>query len=377
MKPKISVIIPVYNTENYLRECLDSVCNQTLRELEIICIDDGSTDSSGMILDEYACNDTRLRVVHQDNGGQSVARNCGIAMATGEYVQFVDSDDWLDLSACEKMYARAKKTGADMTVTQYQRVLEEGTIIEIHSFLTLPPYEVTEDKQKVQFIWELGNGTWQTLYALPLLQSSGHEFPEKINYNEDFVFAFQAAICANKIVFLFERLYYYRDRENSTVHVSENLLHVFSAFQYLFAHLPDELKNNSKLMELLELHKIRTVLNTYALTYPNYSVNREFVKRLKSNLSDREWDLIRSSALDLNFRQRTFLLSLKGPFLSRWVNFLKYRKHVFCDWLALKLFPHSCYMQELIARRIRLQTQGEMNVLRWKELLDKASGREA
>ena len=376
MKPKISIIIPVYNTEDYLRECLDSVCNQTLPALEIICIDDGSTDSSGTILDEYARNDSRFRVIHQDNGGQSVARNRGIAMATGEYIQFVDSDDWLDLSACEKMYASAKKTGADMTVTQYQRVLEAGTIIEIHSFLTLPPYEVTEEVQKVQQVWELGNGVWQTLYASALIQSSGHEFPEDINYTDDFVFSFQAATCAHKIVFLFERLYYYRDRRDSTVHISANLLNVFAAFQYLYDRLPDGLKNNSKLMTLLALHKIKTFLNTYIYTFPNYSVNHEFVKRLKSNLSDREWELIRSGALDLNLRQRTFLLSLKGSFLSRWVNYFKYRKHVFCDWLAIKLFPHSCYMQELMASRIRLQKQGEINVLRWKELLEKATSHE-
>ena len=96
-KEKISVIIPVYNVEKYLKRCLDSVINQTYKNLEIILVDDGSTDNSGKICDEYAKNDKRIIVIHKENGGVSVARNIGLDICTGDYVNFIDSDDWIDL----------------------------------------------------------------------------------------------------------------------------------------------------------------------------------------------------------------------------------------------------------------------------------------
>ena len=94
--PKLSVIVPVYNTEKYLRECIDSILAQTFRDFELILVDDGSTDGSGAICDEYAKQDERIRVIHQENGGITVARKSGVRAARGEYVTFVDSDDWID-----------------------------------------------------------------------------------------------------------------------------------------------------------------------------------------------------------------------------------------------------------------------------------------
>ena len=96
-EPKISVVVPVYKVEPYLRKCLDSIVNQTYRNLEIILVDDGSPDNCGAICDEYAAGDSRIRVIHQENGGVSSARNAGLSAVTGEWVGWVDSDDWLSL----------------------------------------------------------------------------------------------------------------------------------------------------------------------------------------------------------------------------------------------------------------------------------------
>ena len=96
--PKVSIIVPVYNVEPYLRQCMDSLVNQTYQNIEIICVDDGSTDASGAILEEYAAEDCRIRLVHQSNSGLSAARNAGFLLATGSYIMYVDSDDWIDLS---------------------------------------------------------------------------------------------------------------------------------------------------------------------------------------------------------------------------------------------------------------------------------------
>ena len=103
--PKISVIIPVYNVEKYLSRCLDSVCSQTFNDIEIICINDCSPDNSAEILQEYAEKDKRIRIINKEkNGGLSAARNSGFAVATGEYIYFLDSDDWIELDFLEKMY---------------------------------------------------------------------------------------------------------------------------------------------------------------------------------------------------------------------------------------------------------------------------------
>ena len=109
----MSVIIPVYNAEKYLRGCMDSVLSQTLRELEVICVDDGSTDGSAAILEEYAEKDSRVRVLRQENKGAGAARNLGID-AKGEYVAFVDADDSLCPDSLEPLYRQAKRTGADV-----------------------------------------------------------------------------------------------------------------------------------------------------------------------------------------------------------------------------------------------------------------------
>ena len=112
----MSVIIPVYNIERHLRQCLDSVTGQTLTELEIICVDDGSTDGSPEILADYAQRDGRFQIITQPNTGPGVARNTGMDRATGEYLIFLDSDDWFEPDFLERMVAKAKETGADVTI---------------------------------------------------------------------------------------------------------------------------------------------------------------------------------------------------------------------------------------------------------------------
>lgn len=116
---KVSIIIPVYNVEKYLRQCLDSVVNQTLRDIEIICVDDGSTDGSPAILAEYAARDSRIKVVARAHSNAGAARNAGMAIACGEYLAFVDSDDWCELTLCEKAYAAAKTNGAELVFWRY------------------------------------------------------------------------------------------------------------------------------------------------------------------------------------------------------------------------------------------------------------------
>ena len=111
MKEQISIVVPVYNVEQYLEKCVNSIINQTYKNLEIILVDDGATDSSGNMCDELAKSDNRIKVYHKENGGLSDARNYGVERATGEYIGFVDSDDYIDSEMYEKLYEAIKKRG--------------------------------------------------------------------------------------------------------------------------------------------------------------------------------------------------------------------------------------------------------------------------
>ena len=131
---KISIIIPVYNTEKYLKKCLDSIINQTLKSLEIICIDDCSTDNCLHILKEYQLKDNRIKIIEQkENKGQGVARNLGLNIAEGKYIMFLDPDDWLELNALEILYKKSKETNADIIHFNY---IEENEKVTPKLFIT-------------------------------------------------------------------------------------------------------------------------------------------------------------------------------------------------------------------------------------------------
>ncbi len=128
MNPKISIIVPVYNVEKYIHKCVDSILNQTFKDFELILIDDGSTDSSGKICDEYGELDERVIVIHKENGGQSTARNAGINIARGEYIGFVDSDDWIEVDMYKILYDTCVYNDADMCLTGVNEVDEGGIV---------------------------------------------------------------------------------------------------------------------------------------------------------------------------------------------------------------------------------------------------------
>lgn len=129
MSTKMSVIVPVYNVEDYLERCIDSLIHQTLEEIQIILVDDGSTDSSPSICDAYAREDQRVLVIHKENEGQGIARNHGLAKAMGEYVCFLDSDDYYELNTCEVLYKHLKETNVDLCCYGYQIDDKDGNLV--------------------------------------------------------------------------------------------------------------------------------------------------------------------------------------------------------------------------------------------------------
>lgn len=207
--PKVSVIIPVYNTEKYLRKCLDSVCNQTLSDIEIICVNDCSTDNSFEIIKEYALKDDRIKLIDfKENKGAAVARNSGINEAKGEYIGFVDSDDFIDLDFYEKLYNKAHETNADCA---------KGELWEINDKSKEPfcPYVYDLNKLIVKNQAYFYFTYTSAIYNRIFLNKYNIKFPAGLCHLEDPCFTIKAALYYSKIVIVDNVKYYYvLEKEN-------------------------------------------------------------------------------------------------------------------------------------------------------------------
>lgn len=202
--PKISVIIPVYNAEKYLQRCLDSVCKQSLKEIEIICIDDCSSDNSLEILKKYSKNYKNLIVLHlEKNGGESAARNAGLALAQGEYLAFVDNDDELDLNFLEKLYQKARAENADIV---------KGEVMEIgYNGKKTAVKQITAGGDKWLFVtyW------WCAIFKRAMIAENNISFSTKHILGGDLLFLNQAIIAAKNLQIVDGIYYNYYRREDS------------------------------------------------------------------------------------------------------------------------------------------------------------------
>jgi glycosyltransferase involved in cell wall biosynthesis len=211
--PRISVIVPVHNTEKYLRYCLDSIISQTYENLEIIIIDDGSSDNSGKIADEYAKQDKRIQVIHQKSRGVSFARNVGIKKATGEYVAFVDSDDYVAADFIEKLYLLAKENKADIATCQFESFTEEKLKLKKSPVWTQKVMTGRETVDQMLFRKHLMY-LCLSLYKRSLFVDHAIKFPVGRTY-EDIVVRLPLHYFASRVAFTKEKLYYYRARRDS------------------------------------------------------------------------------------------------------------------------------------------------------------------
>ncbi|MDR2589907.1 MAG: glycosyltransferase [Oscillospiraceae bacterium] len=215
----ISVIVPVYNTEKYLTRCLDSIINQTYTSLEILLVNDGSTDSCGEICNEYAKKDSRIIVFHKENGGDASARNVGLANKTGNYVGFIDGDDWAEPTMYETLLNNLKKNHeASVCVTNFYR--NTSTLqfpmenqIEIPEFLILPKDMMIYALDRDNYMG-FGSYLWNKLFAVNKIK--GLIFDESLSYGSDVLFFAECVISLNnKGVYLDKHLYHYYKRSGS------------------------------------------------------------------------------------------------------------------------------------------------------------------
>lgn len=212
MEPLISVIVPIYKVEEYLSRCVDSIINQTYKNLEIILVDDGSPDNCPKICDDYAKMDNRIKVIHKENGGLSDARNAGMNVATGEYISFIDSDDWIENSMFEEMLNRMHEDKSDVVSCGVKWVKENGDLIRnvtVNSEIVLNKQdslkEIINDGLLKQHVWN-------KLYKAEIIQ----EIPfEKGKYHEDVFWSYLVFSNVEKVSIITESFYCYVQRKES------------------------------------------------------------------------------------------------------------------------------------------------------------------
>lgn len=227
---KFSIIIPVYNAESFLRGCVDSILADAGRDWELILVNDGSSDGSGALCEEYARRDSRVRVIHQENRGPGGARNTGLEVARGEYVLFVDSDDALVSGALEKLRAAAERFGADILSFDYLADDGAGHLAPRKANLG-PENWVFRLEEHPEFLNSMP-ATWARLWKRRLYTDNGIRYPERAFYGEDLQTSCKLFAAAESIVILPEHLYRYLDRPGSLMNTSDprRNRHMLAAF---------------------------------------------------------------------------------------------------------------------------------------------------
>lgn len=249
---KISIIIPVYNVEKYLHECLDSIINQTFKDLEIICVDDGSTDKSSEILEEYEQKDKRFTVISQPNKGVSAARNRGMQQAKGKYIMFVDSDDYIASNACELIYNSAEEKRCDILLFPHYNFSastcrDDGRLLDL--YITLKDNTTTFKEYSDEFLLTPSE-THSKLYKTDFLRKYNLHWETQIQYCEDRIFYINALIHAKAISILYKHLYYYRiDTFNSLSKNNRTILpHLYKVHNALKKILLESKVENSDIL---------------------------------------------------------------------------------------------------------------------------------
>lgn len=282
MTPKISIIVPVYNVELYLNDCINSILKQTYKNFEVLLINDGSTDSSSKICNELASIDNRIRVFHKENQGVSSARNLGLKEAKGEWICFVDSDDWIDHNTLENILPK-ENNDIDFVQFGFKQVNEQKKIIMQSK---LPNVDLKIDKHTYLSTNLYHSAICGYLIKLNLIRKYNIIFPDKIKYGEDQAFILKAMTCCHNVYILNKCLYNYRYREGSAMNSSKTfsraedhlkVINNICTFMYSIKVKPSPL--HILIFKELLLYYIRLGVDS---TFNIYKVKKEYSTFCKS-----------------------------------------------------------------------------------------------
>lgn len=261
--PKVSILVPVYNVERYLAKCLDSLLVQTLQDIEIIVVDDGSTDSSGKIIDEYADRDSRIKVIYKRNTGYGNTMNVAFSQAEGEYVGILESDDFIAPEAFEKLYKAAIEQDADVVKANYYHFYEDRT--EFKDLLHDYPNECVFNALTYPKIIDRAEAIWAGIYRRSFLEQQKiyfHETPGAAF--QDISFAIQVWVKAKRLYLLPDAFVYYRrDNGDSSMHNPRRIMNVFDEYEWLEEILEEKWKHFPVLEQNFVATKYGDYLNHY------------------------------------------------------------------------------------------------------------------
>ena len=302
--PKVSVIIPVYNVEKYLKQCIDSVINQTLKDIEIICIDDGSTDNCPKILDDYAKQDNRIKVIHKPNSGYGHSMNVGIDNATGEYIGIVESDDWILPDMYETLYNKAKEFDLDFIQSDYYMYWGKYNYQkQVHTYTLNEYYNKVFNEESIDLLWKCPIANWTGLYKRNFLNSNNIRHHESAGASyQDIGFWCQYTSMVKHAMIIGQPFYMYRqDNPASSVKSKQKMMCLLLEYEFV-----------SNILKKKQLYSSLKICNAYRMlghrdTFYRIddSLKKEYAKiiiddynKLKSDMS---WDKIANKELVLEF----------------------------------------------------------------------------
>ena len=295
--PKISIIIPVYKVEKYLRFCLESLCAQTLTDIEIICVNDGSPDNCLEILEEYAKRDKRFLIINQKNAGSGSARNNGIDHAKGEFIGFVDPDDWVSPNYFEILYNRAIICNADVSATanvvkvsKHNRKKDVGFRSE---------KIIVSDKKRKSLIYRSGV-VWNKLFKKPLIDKYKIRFADTKSTGQDNPFNIISLATANKIATTTMGTYFYRVRSDSAINArSLKDIGVVKVYANIFLQAK-ELNLRENYLKIIKKRALKDFGNTYSKLNPK--LRQRFLAELSQSMPKLRFDrTFRRFSLDLRW----------------------------------------------------------------------------
>lgn len=261
----VSIIVPVYNVEKHLRKCLDSIVNQTYKNIEIICVDDGSQDNSIDILREYKAKDNRVKVIRQENKGVSVARNIGLENISGKYLMFVDSDDWIEPNTIEELYNLAEKENSDIIISGliFENIQENTKIYKIPGS--------SNWLSKDNLLGSIPN----KFHKVEIIKKNNIQFEPNIKMSEDFLFNIEVLSKCKNINVHFTAYYHYILHGLNTVYDLQNRKDIFIVLRKIYEILADD-KNRKEIEYIIKVYAKNIFTNLlYAKSF------KEFFKYLK------------------------------------------------------------------------------------------------
>lgn len=293
-RPKVSIILPVYNVAPYLRQSLDSIISQTLKDIEIICVDDGSTDESGQILDEYKEKDERIKVIHKKNAGTGAARNDGLKIATGECIGFVDPDDWILPNMYERLYNLLQDKGLDIVmftpdVYNDKTGKHEGFLyFQDSNFPKFLDDKIFNKDDISPFSYPMC--VWNKLYRKRLFDENNIDFAEGLDF-EDHKVIFKSLFTAKRIYFIREKLYVYRHSREGSI-LSDNDTRMFDHIKIydIVENILKETGNWEKFHLDFLRYKVHNILYYYTMIKSQYKKDyyNKMVKSLRATIMSKE-----------------------------------------------------------------------------------------